>query len=218
MNVRSLAATSLGLGAAAEALRYTPQRNRRLPALAFLWAVHVLSALWLAARSPRFIVPRSLRRLGLPLMVIGSALGLYSAVIERTREGRGSEPGEDSRPSLRDLTRPTPETIAALEEPPRDGTYRASRHPALLGYAGFLTGLTLFSGSFRLLISTPLWIAAAVGQATLREEVLRRDHGWYDDYARSTPMLLPTRESARSAFEDLRERFRQGTEEAPPSL
>lgn len=215
MNLRSIAATTLGLSVAAEALRYTPQRNRRVPIVGALWGLHLLAALCLAARSRRIPVPKMARRAGMGLMAAGAAAGAYSAAVEHTSEGRRSGPG-DGRPSLRDLAHLTPPMFEALEQPPRDGTYRASRHPALLGYAAFVAGLALVSRSVRLIGSLPLWIAAAAGYAALREETLRRDLDWYDDYAKTTPMLLPTKESARAAYDDLRERF-SGSESGAPA-
>ena len=92
MNARGLATTSLGLGAAAEALRYTPKRRARRPLLAAAWAVHVFAAVTVALRSPRLPMPPLTRRLGLLLTLGGGALALYSAVIEHSREGRGNDP------------------------------------------------------------------------------------------------------------------------------
>lgn len=207
MNMRGMATATLGLGAAAEALRYTPQRSARGAVVAALWAIHVLAALAVATRSPRLPLPKALRRLGMALAGVGGALALYSAIGERTREGRGNDPAAASHPPVAAILSGEPEALSALDTPLRDGTYRATRHPALLGYAAFLLGLALTTRSLRLIVSLPLWVAAAVGQSALREEALRREHPWYGDYAGSTPMLLPTKESARAALDDLRARF-----------
>lgn len=213
MNARGMATATLGLGVAAEALRYTPKRGMRMPLLGALWAIHVLAAMLVAARSPRLPLPRALRGLGLPLTAAGGALACYSAICEHTREGRGRSSDAAIYPSCESVMGLEPQAMAALDTPLRDGTYRATRHPALLGYTAFLVGLALSTRSLRLVVSLPLWIAAAVGQTALREEAVRRQYPWYDDYARTTPMLVPTKESARAAFVDLRARFGRPTRE-----
>lgn len=207
MNVRGMATATLGLGAAAEALRYTPKRDLRLPLLGAIWGLHVITVLLVAMRSRRVPVPGILGKLGTLLAMAGGALAFYSAIIEHTREGRGHEPDAAAHPALADVLAMEAEQLAELETPLRDGTYRASRHPAVLGYAMFLVGLALMTRSIRVLMSLPLWIAAAIGQSALSEEALRRRYNWYDDYARSTPMLIPTKESAKAAMEDLKSRF-----------
>lgn len=207
MNAKGLATTTLGLGAAAEALRYTPKREMRLPALSGLWTLHIFMVLLVSMRSRRLPAPGILGRLGTLLAVAGGALAFYSAIAEHTSEGRGHEPGAAAYPALSEVLSLDPEPLARVDTPLRDGTYRASRHPALLGYAAFLAGLSLMTGSLRLLMSLPLWIAAAIGQSALREEAIRRDYSWYDDYAKTTPMLIPTKESAKAAIADLRTRF-----------
>ncbi len=207
MNARGLATATLGLGAAAEALRYTPKRSMRQPLLSAAWALHVLAVLFVASRSPKLPLPPIAGKAGTLLVLGGGALALYSAIGEHSREGRGNDPAAAAYPPLADLLGPDPEQRAALDTPLSDGTYRATRHPALLGYAAFLAGLALTTRSLRLLASLPLWIAAAVGQAALREEALRREHPWYDAYAKDTPMLLPTKEGVRAAMADLRARF-----------
>ena len=206
MNVRGIATATLGLGAAAEALRYTPKRELRLPVLGTLWGLHILTVLLVAMRSRRLPVPGILGRLGMLLALGGGTLAFYSAVVEHTKEGRGHEPGADAYPPLSDVLTMEPEPLARLETPLRDGTYRATRHPAVLGYAAFLLGLALMTRSLRMIVALPLWVAAAVGQSALREEALRRQYSWYDDYAKSTPMLIPTKESAKAAYGDLRAR------------
>ncbi len=208
MNVKGVATATLGLGAAAEALRFTPKRALRLPVVGAMWTIHVLAALLVATRSPKLPLPKALRRLGLPLLGAGGALAFYSAVAEHSREGRGASPDAGSFPPLADLLSLDTGALSSIETPLRDGTYRASRHPALIGYSAFLIGLALATRSLRLIVSLPLWLAAAVGQSALREEALRRRYDWYDDYARSTPMLIPTRESVQAASDDLRARFR----------
>lgn len=207
MNAKSMANTALALSAAAETIRYTSRQGWRFPVVAGLWTVHVLSVLLVATRSRHVPLPGPLGKLGLLLATSGGALALYSALGEHTREGRGRSEGAEQYPPLTAVLAFDEDAIEALDQPPSDGTYTAARHPALLGYAAFLAGLVLMTRSVRLLLALPLWLAAAVGQAALREEVLRRSYEWYEGYIHNTPMLIPTAESAQEALDELKERF-----------
>ena len=211
MNVRGLAGTTLGLGVAAEALNTQATRDVAVATRIGLWTVHVVAVILVAMRSRRVPVPGILRKLGLLLTLGGGALAVYSALIEHTREGRGKSGSAETYPPLNTLLSFDEDAMAAMDEPPSDGTYLASRHPALLGYAAFLAGLALFTRSIRLVWAAPLWIAAAVGHAALREEAMRRAYPWYEGYAQNTPMLIPTAESAQAAIDDVRERFGIGS-------
>lgn len=214
MNAKGLAGAALGLSAATEGISASSRRDLNVAARAALWTIHILSVILVATRSPRIPIPSRLRQIGLLIATAGGALALYSALGEHTREGRGGSTGAATYPPASALLSFEEDAIAALDEPPSDGTYRASRHPALLGYAGFILGLALFTRSLRLFWAAPLWIAAAVGNAAIREETLRRSYPWYAGYAQDTPMLIPTGESARAALDDLRDRFGAGAGES----
>ncbi len=207
MNAKGIANTALAASALAETLRYTPRQTWRFPILSVLWAIHIVAVLLVARRSPRVPAPGLLGKLGGLLALAGGACALYSAVGEHTREGRGRSEGAEHYPPLSAVLALEEEAVASFDQPPSDGTYSASRHPALLGYAVFLAGLALMTRSLRLMGSAPLWLAAAVGQAALREELLRRAYPWYEGYIHRTPMFVPTAESAQAARGDMRERF-----------
>lgn len=207
MNAKSIANTALAASVLTDALRYTPRQAWRFPVLSALWSIHIAAVLLVAVRSRKMPAPGLLGKLGGLVALGGGALALYSAVGEHTREGRGRSGGAENYPPLSAVLALEEEAVASFDQPPSDGTYSASRHPALLGYAVFLAGLTLMTRSFRLLGSAPLWLAAAVGGAALQEELLRRAYPWYEGYIHRTPMLVPTAESAQAAIGDLQERF-----------
>jgi protein-S-isoprenylcysteine O-methyltransferase Ste14 len=86
------------------------------------------------------------------------------------------------------------------------GTYALCRHPGVLWLGGFLISLFLSSGSWRLLLAIPVWMALDVLWVVLQEKLffMRIFGAEYEAYQREVPMLIPSsqsiRECARTIF------------------
>lgn len=92
----------------------------------------------------------------------------------------------------------------------RTGTYALVRHPTVLWFALLLLSLLLATRSQLLLLTLPLWTALDIGWVALQEKVsLRRAFPDYINYQRTTPMLLPKRQSIAACLRSFRPNFRR---------
>lgn len=89
------------------------------------------------------------------------------------------------------------------------GTYALTRHPGALWYTTLVLALVLVSGSRDMLLSAPVWVAMEVGWVVLQDRLFfPRIFPRYPEYARTTPMLIPTQKSIRACLATLRARQR----------
>jgi len=84
------------------------------------------------------------------------------------------------------------------------GTYALTRHPGVLWYALLLIGLILASRSTWALVAAPIWFAMEVLWIWIEDRyIFEKTITGYDEYKRSTPMVVPTWASARRCWRTL---------------
>ncbi len=74
------------------------------------------------------------------------------------------------------------------------GTYALSRHPGVIWMALFLSGILCAAGTRLLLIAGPIWLVGDLVLVVLQDKVVfpKRFGVEYDEYKKSTPMIMPT--------------------------
>ncbi len=164
-------------------LRGVPVLKQALALLAVL--LHAL-ALWAAvAWSEAFELPSALRWLGGAVLLPSLGLLVYSFFLEI--------------PFARTYAR-----HGASGELVTTGTYALVRHPGVLWYGAFLLGLLALTGSWTLVVAAPLWILLDVVYVYLQERLFFHEmFPGYDDYWKTTPMILPTGRSLRRCLTTL---------------
>jgi len=172
------------LGAAAFPLAFAWEWVGRLritrlkPMLGLASAVAFAGALaWTLATPGRLGWPRWVAWAGWPLLLAGSLLLIYSLFVEI--------------PFAATYTQP-----AGNRQLVTGGTYALVRHPGVLWLGLALLGLVLVSQRRLLLIAGAVWLALDAVYVWLQEALLlRRAFSGYAAYQRTTPMLVPTRQS-----------------------
>ncbi len=135
--------------------------------------------------SERFWVPGWLDGLGWGLLPVAVLLLSYSLFLEV--------------PLLRTYLTPGPGPRLV-----RSGTYALVRHPSVLWFGLLLFSLLIVSRSYLLAVALPLWLFLDILWVVLQERQLRRAFPEYPDYQRTTPMLVPNRQSLRACLESFR--------------
>lgn len=91
--------------------------------------------------------------------------------------------------------------IAKNEQVTSSGPYAATRNPLYLGSMVLAAGLAIAARSWWIVLALAIVFAAVYVPVIRSEEAyLRAQFPEYDDYARRVPRLLPSWNSARSAF------------------
>ena len=160
------------------------------PWLAFIMVILHLTALYRLMRySSRMPVPRVVQvpsAILAPFLFIGMLYSLFFEIPLRkawVREGH------------------TDELVT-------DGFYALTRHPGVIWYTLFVTAASLGTRSKRLLLASPPIILGDVGHVAFQEQfVLGNVFGEaYEEYQRTTPMLVPNRASLRRFLGQFRRR------------
>jgi protein-S-isoprenylcysteine O-methyltransferase Ste14 len=88
----------------------------------------------------------------------------------------------------------------------KTGTYGLVRHPAVLWYVLFLSGLFLMTGSKTLLFALPVWSAADVIYTILQERFIfiKMFGEEYRAYQKEVPNLIPTCKSIKKFLSTLK--------------
>lgn len=136
-------------------------------------------------QSERFWVPGWLAGLGWGLLPVAVLLLSYSLFLEV--------------PLLRTYLTPGPGPHLV-----RSGTYALVRHPSVLWFGLLLFSLLLVSRSYLLALALPLWVLLDILWVGLQERQLKRAFPEYTDYQRTTPMLIPNRQSLEACLRSLR--------------
>jgi protein-S-isoprenylcysteine O-methyltransferase Ste14 len=85
------------------------------------------------------------------------------------------------------------------------GTYALVRHPTLLWFAIGVVSLVLLTHSQLLLIALPIWLVLDTLWVLLQDNLsLPRAFPGYEDYRKTTPMIVPTRQSLRACLSTIR--------------
>jgi len=181
------------LGAAAFALAFAFDWASRChsafvkPVLGLATAACFLAALlWTLATPGSFAWPQWVAIVGWPLLVAGAVLLSYSLFIEipfvATYARRGSS-----------------EVLVTT------GTYALVRHPGVLWFGLLMAGLTLASRGRLMLIAGTAWLILDAIYVWLQELFLfRKMFPGYEEYQRTTPMLVPTPQSLVRCLRSLR--------------
>lgn len=151
----------------------------------------IYSLVMVSSRSEQFWLPGWLSGLGWALVPLAALLLVYSMFLEIPfrRAYLARSPG----PTL-----------------VQTGTYALVRHPTVLWFAFLLLSLLLATRSRPLLWALPLWIALNIGWMALQERIsLRRAFPDYAHYRRTTPMLIPKRQSIAACLRSFRPDFGQ---------
>lgn len=84
----------------------------------------------------------------------------------------------------------------------KTGTYAFVRHPGVLWWFGFLTGLFLVTESKTLFIALPVWVCVDVIYVIIQDRVffIKMFGDEYREYQSEVPMLLPNRESLKNCI------------------
>lgn len=89
------------------------------------------------------------------------------------------------------------------------GTYALVRHPGVLWYAVVLIGLILVSGRWLALYAAPIWFLMDVLWVWLQEKLFfNQMFPGYQQYQKTTPMLIPTSRSIARCFRTFSEGWR----------
>lgn len=153
----------------------------------FTWILGIMllliSHLQIVLTSKIIIFPEFLKSIGIVLSVIFFILLLYSVFIEISVLGR-----KGCAVSSSGLI--------------RSGTYALSRHPGVLWYIMTLIFLFIATGAKYLLYAIPVWSIMDILYAILQDLYFfpRLFGEEYDDYKKSTPMILPSFKSIRSCI------------------
>ncbi len=160
---------------------------RALKPVLWLMCVSLLgySLTQVCLRSERFWAPGWLAGLGWGLVLVAVLLLIYSLFVEIPLRHTYLAPG----PSLHLV---------------QSGTYALVRHPSVLWYGLLLFSLLLVSRSYLLALALPLWVLLDILWVVLQERRLRRVFPDYAGYQRTTPMLIPNRQSLRACLRSLR--------------
>lgn len=135
---------------------------------------------------PKLALPAALAWLGWPLLLVATALLVYSLFLEIPFRRTYVEAGASS----------------ALV---RTGTYALTRHPGVLWFTLLLVALLLVSRSRLLLWAGPIWLGLDVLAVWIQDRFyFSRMFPGYEQYKRETPMLIPTRESIVRCVKTLR--------------
>lgn len=145
-----------------------------------------LLALILALREPPlFPAPAWVVAAGILLTLLGMGLAVYSLVIELPARSTYVAPGAPSQ------------LITT-------GTYALTRHPGVLWFAIFLTGLLIANRSLALLIAAPVWLGLDVLYVWLQDRYFfLRQFPDYAHYRTQTPMLIPDGNSIRRCLQTI---------------
>lgn len=180
------------LGAAAFVLAFafdwaSWRRSALKPALGLATvACFGTALLWTLATPGRFAWPWWTAVAGWPLVAVGAALLAYSLFFEIPFASTYAQPG----------------TSGQLVT---TGTYALVRHPGVLWLGLFLAGLTLASRVRLMLVAGGVWLVLDAFYVWLQEVFLfRKMFPGYAAYQRTTPMLLPTRQSLANCLRSLR--------------
>lgn len=136
-------------------------------------------------RSERFGAPGWLGGLGWGLLPVAVLLLSYSLFLELPLRRTYITPG------------PGPRLV-------RSGTYALVRHPTVLWFGLLLFSLLMVSRSYLLALALPLWLFLDIQWVRLQERQLRQAFPDYPDYQRTTPMLIPNRQSLVACLRSLR--------------
>lgn len=140
-------------------------------------AAFAVALAWTLATPGRFAWPAWTAYVGWPLLVAGSLLLAYSLFVEIPFAATYARPGVGTQLVT-------------------SGTYALVRHPSVLWLGLGLAGLVLVSRGPLMLIAAVVWLALDVVCAWLQEAFLFcRMFPGYAAYQRTTPMLVPTRQS-----------------------
>ncbi|HEB29248.1 MAG TPA: hypothetical protein ENI15_00020 [Spirochaetes bacterium] len=87
----------------------------------------------------------------------------------------------------------------------KTGTYGLVRHPGVLWYIFFLSGLFLMTGSKTLLFALPVWSAVDIIYIVLQERFIfiKMFGEEYREYQQEVPILIPTRKSIKRCVSTL---------------
>ena len=157
------------------------------PLMLVMVASHIAAILTLALRSRRFPLPRPLQALFVVLAPLSFAAMLYSLLFEIPLRKAWLERGH-------------------MDELVTDGTYALARHPGVIWYTCWVLCTALAARSWRLLAAAPVLVAGDVGHVAFQERaVLTKEFGdAYREYQRSTPFVVPNRQSLRRFLSGLR--------------
>lgn len=134
---------------------------------------------------PKLALPAALAWLGWPLLLVATALLVYSLFLEIPFRRTYVEAGASS----------------ALV---RTGTYALTRHPGVLWFTLLLVALLLVSRSRLLLWAGPIWLGLDVLAVWIQERFyFSQMFPGYEQYKQETPMLIPTRESIAKCVKTL---------------
>jgi protein-S-isoprenylcysteine O-methyltransferase Ste14 len=160
---------------------------RALKPVLWLMCVSLLgySLIQVCLRSERFWSPGWLAGLGWGLVLVAMLVLTYSLFVEIPLRHTYLAPG------------PSPYLV-------QSGTYALVRHPSVLWYGLLLLSLLLVSRSYLLALALPLWVLFDILWVVLQERRLRRVFPDYAGYQRTTPMLIPNRQSLRACLRNLR--------------
>ena len=161
-------------------------RLRRMGFLrSLIWVVcapiAAYSVVMIAISGSTFDLPRALSLLGWFLLAISIGLIVYSAFLEL----------------------PPKEASYALVT---TGTWALVRHPPILWLALLLIGLVFITQSYLLLIAAPIWWGTNLLYVWLEERFLlsKTFPSDYEDYKKTTPMLIPTKRSLQRCLQTLK--------------
>ncbi len=137
-------------------------------------------------REPRFVMPGSLKYLGIILSIVFSLLLIYSLLIEIPFKKTYLERGAGKRLVT-------------------TGTYGLVRHPGVLWLILLLIGFFLFSGSKTLLIAIPVWGLMDTIYIIIQEKFffIEQFGDAYIKYQEEVPMLIPNRASIKRCISTL---------------
>jgi protein-S-isoprenylcysteine O-methyltransferase Ste14 len=151
----------------------TGERRRAFIAWSFVAGQFALIALMVfAPRDDGFAVPTALGVVGLALLAAGVVLGLWSAV----HLGNGLTPS------------PLPNGAVSLVV---SGPYRWMRHPIYVAVMLFMGGVSIRSGSLRVVAAFVALVVLFNVKARWEEARLVETFEGYRAYAGSTPRFLP---------------------------
>jgi protein-S-isoprenylcysteine O-methyltransferase Ste14 len=132
------------------------------------------AVVWTLASAGRFDWPAWTSLLGWPLLLIASALLIYSLLIEIPFAATYAMPGTGDRLI-------------------KVGTYALVRHPGVLWFALWMAAWLLISRVRLVLWAGIVWLLLDIVLVWLEEVLLfRRMFAGYEAYQRETPMLIPT--------------------------